>query len=93
MRFTEELSRKRFASMAVHSLIPPQKVIDFAEVLSSRMRRLTEGRAWMGAHMRRGDCTFPSYSGICPSSAGPDAVVFDYKKTSRADRVDDGNGS
>ncbi|KAI9450389.1 hypothetical protein BJY52DRAFT_179566 [Lactarius psammicola] len=55
MRFTEEQGRNRYASTVVHSLIPPQKVFDLAEVLSSRMRSRTEGRLWMGAHMRRGD--------------------------------------
>ncbi|KAH8993710.1 hypothetical protein EDB92DRAFT_374969 [Lactarius akahatsu] len=55
MRFTEELWRNRYASTVVHSLIPPQKIVDLAEVLSSRMRQRTEGRSWMGAHMRRGD--------------------------------------
>jgi len=77
MRFTEELSRERFASTVVHSFIPPQKVIDFAEVLSSRMRVLTEGRSWMGAHMRRGDCTFPPHasSGLTLTFS-----IMDYKK-------------
>ncbi|KAI9439095.1 hypothetical protein H4582DRAFT_2056936 [Lactarius indigo] len=31
------------------------KLFDLAEVLSSRMRQLTGGRMWMGAHMRRGN--------------------------------------
>jgi hypothetical protein len=60
MLFTEELSRKRYASRVVHSLIPPQHVFDLAEVLSSRMLELTEGRMWIGAHVRRGDCKHPS---------------------------------
>ncbi|KAH9058099.1 hypothetical protein EDB87DRAFT_1564371 [Lactarius vividus] len=55
MFFTEDLRRKRYASAVVHSLVPPQKVLDLAEVLSSHMRQRTEGRMWMGAHMRRGD--------------------------------------
>jgi hypothetical protein len=55
MLFTEELARKRYASRVVHSLIPPQKIFDLAEVLSSRMRLRNEGRMWMGTHMRRGD--------------------------------------
>jgi hypothetical protein len=59
MLFTEDLSRKRFASKVLHSFIPPQNVFDLAEVLSSRMRLRTEGRMWMGAHMRRGDCKYP----------------------------------
>ena len=62
MRFTEDLSRKRFASKVSHSLIPPQHVFDFAEILSSRMRSRTGGRMWMGAHMRRGDCKYPCYT-------------------------------
>ena len=57
MRFTEELARNQYANMVVHTLKPPQKVYDLAEVLASRMRLITEGRQWMGAHMRRGDCT------------------------------------
>jgi hypothetical protein len=56
MVVTEEIARKRYASRVVHSLIPPQKVFDLAEVLSSRMRLRTDGRLWMGAHMRRTDC-------------------------------------
>ncbi|KAI9444791.1 hypothetical protein H4582DRAFT_2108601 [Lactarius indigo] len=55
MRFTGALARNRYATTVVHSLIPPQKVFDLAEVLASRMRILTEDRLWMGAHMRRGD--------------------------------------
>lgn len=62
MRFTEELSRKRFASKVVHSLLPPQKIFSLAEALSSRMLLRTGGRMWMGAHMRRGDCKYPSYT-------------------------------
>jgi len=55
MRFTEAQSRNQYASMVVHTLIPPQKIYDLAEVLASRMRLITKGRQWMGAHMRRGD--------------------------------------
>ncbi|KAH9178702.1 hypothetical protein EDB89DRAFT_2063636 [Lactarius sanguifluus] len=55
MRFTGALARNRYANTVVHSLIPPQKVFDLAEVLANRMRHLTEDRLWMGAHMRRGD--------------------------------------
>jgi hypothetical protein len=62
MLFTEEPSRKRYASKVVHSLIPPQPVFDLAEVLSSRMLELTEGRMWMGAHIRRGDCKYPYFT-------------------------------
>ena len=85
MVFTEEIARKRYASKVVHSLIPPQKIIDLAEVLSSRMRLLTEGRIWMGAHVRRGDCKYP-YTCISSSSAV-------LTLNSRGNGVGDGNGS
>ncbi|KAF8274078.1 hypothetical protein EI94DRAFT_1776054 [Lactarius quietus] len=55
MRFTEAQSRNQYASMVVYTLIPTQKIYDLAEVLASRMRLITKGRQWMGAHMRRGD--------------------------------------
>ncbi|KAF8266934.1 hypothetical protein EI94DRAFT_1731800 [Lactarius quietus] len=55
MRFTEDLSRRRYASKVVHSLVSPQKFLDLAEVLSSRMLLRTGGRMWMGAHVRRTD--------------------------------------
>ena len=44
MRFTEELARNRYTSAVVHTLIPPQKIFDLAEVLASPMRLLTENR-------------------------------------------------
>jgi hypothetical protein len=61
MRFTEPLARNQYANMVVHTLIPPQKVYDLAEDLASRMRQITNNRQWMGAHMRRGDCTYPLF--------------------------------
>lgn len=61
MRFTEQRARNQYANMVVHTLIPPQKVYDLAAVLASRMRQLTQNRQWMGAHMRRGDCTYHQF--------------------------------
>lgn len=66
MRFTEDSSRARFASMVVRTLSFPQNVIALAEILAARMREMNDGRLWMGAHMRRGDCkyfhTFPNHT-------------------------------
>lgn len=56
MRFTEEPSRTRFATMVVHSFIFTPKILGLAETVAGRMRKLNGGRLWMGAHMRRGDC-------------------------------------
>ncbi|KAI9512605.1 hypothetical protein F5148DRAFT_1373098 [Russula earlei] len=51
----KEPSRAKYASMVVHSLDSPPKVIALAKVLAARMREMNGGRLWMGAHMRRGD--------------------------------------
>jgi hypothetical protein len=56
MRFTTGSARDRFASTVIHSNVPPKPILDLGEVLAARMRELTDGRLWMGAHMRRGDC-------------------------------------
>ena len=56
MLFTEDQSRAKYASMALYALLPPPPVLALGEVLASRMRQLSGGRLWMGAHMRRGDC-------------------------------------
>lgn len=46
-----------------------------AEALDSRLQELTEGRMWMGSHMRRGDCecfsTVYPYKRIGNADAGP----------------------
>ena len=56
MGFTEDGSRVRFASMVLHDLVPPPAIFALGEMLAGRMRELSGGRLWMGAHMRRGDC-------------------------------------
>ena len=56
MRFTEDIERSKYASLAVHALIQPQPILTLAETLAARMRKLNNGRLWMGTHMRRGDC-------------------------------------
>lgn len=60
MRFSEEHSRARFAHMVVHSFIFTAKILNLAETIAGRMRKLNGGRLWMGAHMRRGDCKYIS---------------------------------
>ena len=61
MRFTTESARARFTSTVLFSNVPPQPFLDLGKVLASRMRELTGGRLWMGAHMRRGDCECVQY--------------------------------
>ena len=56
MRFTEDQSRAKYASMIVHAFVQPQPILALGQTLAVRMRQLTGGRLWMGAHIRRGDC-------------------------------------
>jgi len=56
MRFTGDRARAEYASMILHAFIQPQPILALAETLAARMRQLNDGRLWMGAHMRRGDC-------------------------------------
>lgn len=56
MRFTDDRARFKFASTAVHAILQPQPILDLGEILAARMRQLNNGRLWMGAHIRRGDC-------------------------------------
>ena len=56
MRFTEDRARLEFAGIAIHATLRPQPILALGEILAARMRRLSGGRLWMGAHLRRGDC-------------------------------------
>ena len=56
MRFTEDRARAKYASMIVHAFVQSQPILALGETLAARMRQLNEGRLWMGAHIRRGDC-------------------------------------
>ena len=56
MRFTEDIERSKYTDLAIHALRQPQPFLTLAETLAARMRQLNNGRLWMGAHMRRGDC-------------------------------------
>jgi hypothetical protein len=86
MRFSEENSRIRFASMVVHSFIFTPEILDLAEVIAGRMRELNGGRLWMGAHMRRGDCKFIFISTPYQNSL----LIPNYPHHSRPARLGDG---
>lgn len=60
MRFTTVAGRNDFARTVLYHLTPPDRVLDLAAKLSGRMTEHVNGRMWMGAHMRRGDCTCSS---------------------------------
>ncbi|KZV61938.1 hypothetical protein PENSPDRAFT_592125 [Peniophora sp. CONT] len=55
MRFTTLPAMQDFQRDVLYHLQPPQAVQDLAAELAARMTEKTNGRLWMGAHMRRGD--------------------------------------
>ncbi|EIW85491.1 hypothetical protein CONPUDRAFT_80065 [Coniophora puteana RWD-64-598 SS2] len=55
LRFTTPERRDDFSRLVMFDMHPPQKVLDLAAKLGSRMLEMNEGRMWMAAHMRRGD--------------------------------------
>lgn len=72
--FTTEKGRDNFATIVLRNLRPSEEVRNLAKRLVRRMHALNQGRHWIAAHMRRGDCmcrdlsikgTY-SYSYICP---------------------------
>lgn len=62
MRFTTEKARDEFASIVLHDMHPHDKVYDLAGLLHRRMLAKNDGRMYMSAHMRRGDCEMPIFA-------------------------------
>ena len=56
MRFTTAESRDTFSRIVLHDIRPPKRVLDLAAAVDKRINDINKGRAWMAAHMRRGDC-------------------------------------
>ena len=54
--YTTEEARDVFARIVLQDLRTSDRVHALAEKVVSRMSRLNDGRTWMAAHMRRGDC-------------------------------------
>ena len=58
LRFTSIPARDEFSAAVLYALRPIAAVRRLATKISERLREKMDGRMWMGAHMRRGDCTF-----------------------------------
>lgn len=58
LRFTQEATRNNFTDLVLHAMKPIDQVLLIAEYVNQHMRDRTEGRSWMGAHMRRKDCSY-----------------------------------
>jgi len=56
LHFTSIKSRDYFATMVLRDVRPSEEVRTLAKRVVERMHRLSNGRHWMAAHMRRGDC-------------------------------------
>ncbi|KAH7913488.1 hypothetical protein BJ138DRAFT_1111447 [Hygrophoropsis aurantiaca] len=55
MRFTTMHGREKYTNLVLHEMRTPDNVFELAAILDERMRSITGGRVWVGAHMRRGD--------------------------------------
>lgn len=56
MRFTTRAALDEFVGLVLDGVRRIDAVSALADIMVERMYELTEGRLWMGAHMRRGDC-------------------------------------
>ena len=56
LRFTTEQKRDDYTLLVLQDVVPPSNVYHLAKTLDKRMMDRTNGRVWMGAHMRLGDC-------------------------------------
>ncbi|CAG8689415.1 14936_t:CDS:2 [Acaulospora colombiana] len=56
LRFTSVAAREDYARIVLQDLRPPEWVHTLASRLIRRMDYVRNGRAWLAAHMRRGDC-------------------------------------
>jgi hypothetical protein len=54
--FTTEEARDDYARIVLQDVRASERVHALAEKVISRMNRFNDGRTWMAAHMRRGDC-------------------------------------
>jgi hypothetical protein len=54
--YTTEEARDDFARIVLQDVRASSRVHALAEKVVSRMNNVNDGRTWMAAHMRRGDC-------------------------------------
>jgi hypothetical protein len=54
--YTTEEARDDFARIVLQDVRASERVHALAEKVVLRMNGLNDGRTWMAAHMRRGDC-------------------------------------
>ncbi|KAG8755718.1 hypothetical protein FRC14_003711 [Serendipita sp. 396] len=55
VRFTTAEARDALARIVLYDIRPPANVLALAIEADRRMNKVNDGRAWMAAHMRRGD--------------------------------------
>lgn len=60
MRFSTWQAREEFATHISHNSRPIDSLLEVANELSQAMSLRTQGRPYIGLHMRRGDCEYIS---------------------------------
>lgn len=58
MLFTTRGEQDNFTRIVLHDVKRIDPLLALADKLTERMYEITEGRQWLGAHMRRGDCEY-----------------------------------
>lgn len=58
MRFTTQSMRELFQRLVLHHVVPLDKVYELARKFDLRISAINDGRQWMAAHIRRGDCRY-----------------------------------
>lgn len=56
--FTSREARDEFAAAVLYSVVHQESVQVLADAVAAHMLELNDGRMWMAAHWRRGDCEF-----------------------------------
>lgn len=56
LRFTTIEGRDKLARITLQDIHPTERALNLADKIIKRMHALNDGRSWMAAHMRRGDC-------------------------------------
>ncbi len=59
MYFTSRCAQDEYTSNVLYDFERVDILRELASTLMERMFELTNGRSWMAAHIRRGDCRFP----------------------------------
>lgn len=68
MTFTISEARDDYTRLVLQGIIHLPSIRTLADAVADRMLKLNDGRMWMAAHWRRGDCSYFPHLCKAPSS-------------------------